>query len=244
MGKDIRLFFRDNTQWSQLLLLGGLVVVYLYNFTALPFDMSPIRVNFLQNGLAFLNMGLAGFVVSAVSARFVFPAVSGEGRSYWIVQSSPVSLKRLLWGKHLLFVFPLLILSELLVILTNLLLEVAPFIMALSIVTMILLVPGIVSLGIGLGARYPDFKAENTAKAATGFGGLVFMTLSALFVAVVILLETTPVYQLFSARIRGTEISMSTWFFMGLSFFLALTLSIFVTWQPMKSGHRQLEGYE
>ena len=244
MGKDIRLFFRDNTQWSQLLLLGGLVVVYLYNFTALPFDMSPIRVNFLQNGLAFLNMGLAGFVVSAVSARFVFPAVSGEGRSYWIVQSSPVSLKRLLWGKHLLFVFPLLILSELLVILTNLLLEVAPFIMALSIVTMILLVPGIVSLGIGLGARYPDFKAENTAKAATGFGGLVFMTLSALFVAAVILLETTPVYQLFSARIRGTEISMSTWFFMGLSFFLALTLSIFVTLRAMKSGHRQLEGYE
>ncbi|MEJ2024555.1 MAG: hypothetical protein P8Y00_06010 [Deltaproteobacteria bacterium] len=153
-------------------------------------------------------------------------------------------MKRLLWGKHLLFVFPLLILAELLVILTNLLLEVAPFIMALTVGTMVLLVPGIVSLGIGLGARYPDFKAENTAKVATGLGGVVFMTLSALFVAGVILLETTPVYQLFSARIRGTEISMSTWFFMGLSFFLALTLSIFVTWRPMKSGHRQLEGYE
>ena len=32
MDKDMRNFFRDNTQWSQMLLLGALVVVYLYNF--------------------------------------------------------------------------------------------------------------------------------------------------------------------------------------------------------------------
>ena len=36
MAKDIRTFFRDNTQWSQLLLLGALVVVYVYNFSVLP----------------------------------------------------------------------------------------------------------------------------------------------------------------------------------------------------------------
>jgi len=34
--KDIRLFFRDTTQWSQLILLAVLVVVYLFNVKALP----------------------------------------------------------------------------------------------------------------------------------------------------------------------------------------------------------------
>jgi len=33
--------------------------------------------------------------------------------------------------------------------------------MILSIVTIFFLVPGIVAMGIGLGAAYPDFKAEN-----------------------------------------------------------------------------------
>jgi len=244
IGKDIRAFFRDNTQWSQLLLLGGLVVVYLYNFTALPFDMIPIRLDFLQNELAFLNMGLAGFVVSAISARFVFPAVSAEGRAYWIIQSSPLPPKRLIWGKHLLFLLPMLVLAEALVVLTNVLLEVSSFTMVLSVVTMVFVVPGIVSLGVGLGARYPDFGSENIAKVATGFGGLVFMTVSALFVAAVILLEAGPVYWLFSAQVDGKEVSTLTWFLVALSFFLALALSVFVTYRSMKTGCRALEVYE
>ncbi|MBP1741353.1 MAG: hypothetical protein H6Q48_3646, partial [Deltaproteobacteria bacterium] len=47
IDKDLRSFFRDNTQWSQLLLLGALVVVYVYNFSVLPLDKSPIRIEFL-----------------------------------------------------------------------------------------------------------------------------------------------------------------------------------------------------
>jgi len=34
--KDIKLFFRDTTQWSQLILLAVLVVVYIFNIKALP----------------------------------------------------------------------------------------------------------------------------------------------------------------------------------------------------------------
>jgi ABC-2 type transport system permease protein len=244
MLKDIRAFFRDNTQWSQLLLLGALVVVYLYNFTALPLDKSPIRLDFLQNELAFLNMGLAGFVVSAVSARFVFPAISGEGYAYWIIQSSPLPLQRLLRAKYLFFLLPMVILAESLVVLTNVLLEVSPFIMVLSVSTMLLLVPGIVALGVGLGARYPDFRSENVAKAATGFGGLVFMIISALFVAAVIVLEAGPVYILFSAQVNGVKISPLTWFFVFCSFFLALVISGFVTGKSLKMGRRALENYE
>lgn len=244
MGKDVRAFFRDNAQWSQLLLLGGLVIVYLYNFTALPLDMSPIRLDFLQNELAFLNMGLAGFVVSAVSARFVFPAVSAEGRAYWIIQCSPLPPKRLIWGKYLFFLLPMIILAEVLVIFTNMLLEVSSFTMVLSVLTMLFVVPGIVSLGVGLGARYPDFGSENIAKVATGFGGLLFMTLSALFVAIVILLEAGPVYWLFSMQMDGKDVPLLTWFLVASSFFLAVVISVSVTYRSMKTGWRALEDYE
>jgi len=42
--------------------------------------------------------------------------------------------------------------------------------MVLSTVDIFLLVPGVVSMGIGFGAAYPDFKAENPAQTATSFG--------------------------------------------------------------------------
>ena len=149
MAKDVRTFFRDNTQWSQLLLLVALVVVYVYNFSVLPIDMSPIRFKFLQNELAFLNMGLAGFVLSAVSARFVFTAVSSEGEAYWVVRSSPMRLGRYLWGKFGFFLFPMILLAEVLIIVTNLLLDVTPFMMILCSVTMFFMVFGIVAIGVG-----------------------------------------------------------------------------------------------
>lgn len=109
IAKDIRTFFRDNSQWPQLLLLGALVMVYIYNFTVLPLDRSPIRLDFLQNELAFLNMGLAGFVLSAVAARFVYTAVSAEGQAYWVVRSSPITLNRYVWGKYVFFLLPMLV---------------------------------------------------------------------------------------------------------------------------------------
>ncbi|MEP7227450.1 MAG: hypothetical protein ABI785_08825, partial [Gemmatimonadales bacterium] len=63
--KDLRLFFRDNTQWSQLILLAVLLMVYLFNIKSLPL-YSGERVPFrLVTLISFLNLGLAGFVLAA-----------------------------------------------------------------------------------------------------------------------------------------------------------------------------------
>ena len=244
MEKDIRNFFRDNTQWSQLLLLGALVVVYIYNFSVLPLEKSPIRVEFLQNVLAFLNMGLAGFVLSAVSVRFIFPAISSEGNAFWIIQTSPMNIKRLLWGKFAIYIIPMLILGETLIIVTNRLLHVSPFMMALSSITMFLSVFGIVSLGIGFGALYPRFKYENISQVATGFGGLMYMIVSVFFMAVIIVLEAGPVHLLFMADLRGTTLTLFHWLLIILAFSLVIIISGITIYKPMKMGISALSRYE
>jgi ABC-2 type transport system permease protein len=104
-------------------------------------------------------MGLAGFVLAAVSARFVFTAISAEGEAYWIVRSSPLRLKRYLWGKYFSFLLPMLVLAEVLITLTNHLLGVSRFMMLLSSGTIFFVVFGIVALGIGYGALYPNFTS-------------------------------------------------------------------------------------
>jgi ABC-2 type transport system permease protein len=113
---------RDTTQWSQLFLLLALIVVYLYNFKVLPLGtFADARRNFCASWFPFANLALAGFVLSAVAVRFAFPAVSLEGRAFWILQSAPVSLRALVWSKFWLVFVPLLLLGELLIFSSNLL---------------------------------------------------------------------------------------------------------------------------
>jgi len=244
MEKDIRHFFRDNTQWSQLILLAALVVVYLYNFSVLPLERSPIRLEFLQDVISFLNLGLAGFVLSAISVRFIFPAISSEGKSFWIIQSSPLSMERLLWGKFFIYIIPMLLLGEILIIVTNYLLNVTAFIMLLSSVTMFLEVFAIVAMGIGFGAIYPNFKYENIAQVPTGFGGLMYMIFSAIFIAVIIILEAGPVYILFMADLRGARIMWFQWFLIIVSFIMVLFIIAFTIYKSMNIGLRALNRYE
>jgi len=244
MAKDLRIFFRDNTQWSQLLLLAALVLVYVYNFSVLPLDMSPVKLSFLQNELAFLNMGLAGFVLSAVSARFVFTAVSAEGEAYWIIRSSPVRLKRYLWGKFVFFLLPMIILAEVLIVVTNLFLDVTPFMMILSSTTMFFMVFGVVAIGVGLGAMYPKFIYQNIAQVSTGFGGVLYMIISSLFIAAVIVLEAWPVYVLFMSDFNGTQVPMAQCFIIVISFFLVFVINILAIFIPMKAGLKALQRFE
>lgn len=244
IAKDVRTFFRDNSQWSQLLLLGALVVVYLYNFSVLPLERSPIKSVYLQNALSFLNIGLAGFVISALSARFIFPAISSEGSAIWIILSSPLSARRFLWSKYFAYLIPMVVLAELLIIYTNYLLKVTPFMMVFSSVTIFFLVFGIVALGVGLGAVYPNFKHENIAQVATSFGGMIYMITSSVFIAAVIVLEAGPVYTILSAQFRGDGITYLQWLWIVSSFVAVVILLMVAVRKPMAAGLKSLRSYE
>lgn len=238
--KEVKTFFRDQTQWSQIFLVVALIVIYLYNFSVLPLDKSAIKMEYLQNLLSFLNMGLAAFVLAAVSARFVFPAVSLEGDAFWIVKSSPVSIRTFLWIKFFVYFFPLLLLSEMLIVSTNILLHVTPFIMLISTLTICVMVPGIVAMGIGLGAIYPDFRSENPLQSVTSFGGLIYMTLCIGFIGVVVVLEAGPVYNVFMTGIRGAHLTLFQWVWLGGSFFLVFIICLATVLIPMRMGEKKI----
>jgi ABC-2 type transport system permease protein len=238
--KEIKSFFRDQTQWSQIFLIGGLVLIYIFNFKALPLEKAPIKTVYLQNLLSFLNVGLASFVLIAVAGRFVYPAISNENEAFWIVRSSPISLRRFLWVKFFIYLLPLLILTEILIVATNIFLNVTPFMMFLSTITIFFMVPGVVAIGIGFGAAYPNFKSENPAQSVTSFGGLLFMILCATFVGGIVLLEAGPVYNLFMAGFHQRTLSTLEWVWIVGSFLLSMVICVLALILPMRFGERRL----
>jgi ABC-2 type transport system permease protein len=240
IDKELKTFWRDQTQWSQIFLIMALVVIYVYNFKVLPLEKSPMPTFYLQNLLAFLNMGLALFVLTAVTARFAFPAICSEREAFWIIKTAPLAMRSFLWIKFTIYFLPLLVLTEGLIVVTNTLLRVAPFMMGLSVLTVFAMVPGIVAMGIGFGALNPNFRTENPAQAVTGFDGLLFMVFCAAFIGVVLALEAGPVYRFLMAQLYDRPLS-TRWFLRAwTSGLLVLLLCVAAAFVAMAIGRKRL----
>lgn len=208
--KDLRIFFRDTTQWSQLILLVVLLLVYIFNIRALPL-FSGERVPFsLVTLVVFLNQGLAGFVLAAIAARFIFPSFSLEGRQLWLLQSSPLDLKTLLWSKYWIGTFPLLGLAVGITWITNTMLQATPFMMAVSLGTTVLFTIATGAMALALGIHYPQFETENAAQIPTSFGGLLFMMVSVSLLGVLIAVEAGPVSVYLRAQQAGEPFRLTT----------------------------------
>jgi ABC-2 type transport system permease protein len=240
--KDIKLFFRDTTQWSQLILLAVLVVIYLFNIRALPLFTGEQVPFFFVTLVSFLNLGLAGFVLASIAARFIFPAVSLEGRQMWLLRSSPLDLRALLWSKYWTGTIPLLVLALIITVFTNVLLRATGFMMVVSVGSILLLTLAIAALALGFGALYPQFDTENAAQIPTSFGGLVFMMTTIALLAVVIVLEAGPVYAYLQATRAGEDIRPTLGLvlpFAGVVLVCALATAI-----PLRVGLRRMEEFE
>jgi ABC-2 type transport system permease protein len=240
--KDVKLFFRDTTQWSQLILLAVLVLVYLFNIKTLPLHRGEAVGFFYVTLVSFLNLGLAGFVLAAIAARFIFPAVSLEGRHMWLLRSSPLDLRALLWSKYWVGTIPLLVLALVLTGLTNVLLQVRPFMMVMELVTICALTFAIAALALGFGALYPQFETENAAQIPTSFGGLVFMMATIGLLGLVIFVLWQAVYQYVRSVYQGQPVvvdaGMIGWFT------LAAAVCAAATAVPLWIGLRRIERFE
>ena len=240
--KDVKLFFRDTTQWSQLILLAVLVVVYLFNIKALPLHRGEQVGFFYVTLVSFLNLGLAGFVLAAIAARFIFPAVSLEGRHMWLLRSSPLELKTLLWSKYWVGTVPLLVLALLLTGLTNVLLQVRAFMMVVGMLTIGGLTFAIAALALGFGALYPQFETENAAQIPTSFGGLVYMMATIALLGAVLRALWTAVYAYVRAVYEGQPVVVDAW--MISWFAVAAALCAAATVLPLWVGLRRMERFE
>jgi ABC-2 type transport system permease protein len=244
--KDLRVFFRDSTQWSQLILLGVLVPVMLINVQMLPLDQGGAGgpgKNMLVTVILFAAQGLTGFVIAGTAERLVFPAVSLEGRLLWLLRSCPLDTKAMLRSKYLVGVVPLLVIALALTLTTSKLLHASQFMTIVALATVIVYTLAVGGLALGMGALFPQFETENAAQIATSFGGLVFMLIAVALLAAVTVLEAWPVLEEVRARNDGamqTVVSTGGW----IAFAIAALLCLVAGTVPLYFARRRLEALE
>ncbi len=237
LAKEARVFFRDPNQWLQLLLLGALAAVYMLNFYYLK------AANFSWYVLYTVNHVLLGLVLAGIAVRFVFPSVSLEGRAWWVIGTSPISMGEFLHAKLLVHLVPMCMLAACLAAASCAMIGVPLFFGTMSVALMLMVSWGISCLAIGIGAIWPRFKVENPAKIPTGTGGISYMILSLGYVMLQLLASVYPgmVFAQWPKRLQN-PIGRPGWFFGALAFMVFLQASS--TWLPMWLGRRRLEKYE
>jgi ABC-2 type transport system permease protein len=235
--KDRLALGRDARYWSQLILIGALIAVYLFSIRQLPLDTPDIR-----SLVSFLNVGVAGFVMAAIGLRFTFPAISLEGNSYWLIKSAPISAAGVMREKLMVSLLPSLAIGLVLITVSNRLLGADLFIAALSTFTILVAALVITVMGIGFGAAFPDFNVENIHQLESSYGGFLYMACAMGYLSLLVAVEAWPVQMHFAERFgRAHPWDLRA---VGLSAALFLGLNAAALYIPWKAGLRNLERHE
>lgn len=190
LRRDALLFFRDPTQWGQLIILAALVVIYLFNVRYMPEGVAVFKV-----AVSFWNLATLGLIVSSVAGRFAFTAVGSEGKAYFASRALPLDVWSYLWAKYLFTAVPLSALSALTLYGSNLFLGVTGTALYYSVFLAVAASLALSALALCMGSAQPIFDARNPAKGVMSAWGLGYMFLSLTYVSAVLVFSARPVVQ-------------------------------------------------
>lgn len=249
VGKDIRTFWRDPSQWSQLVILFGLLVIYVANIRGLTRQLGVLE-NYLRQWptiLSFFNLGATSFVICILTTRFIYPMLSLEGKQYWVVGLAPFPKRKLIYEKYAICMSASVILAFILIALSNYMLRIKPALGVMGLVTISAMSCGLTSLAVGLGAIFPDFRQDNPARIANGLGGTINIVLSLFYIGGTIALELPPAFVMVHHLDMGAPLETALWitwqvtwpFILGI-----IALHAAVIYFPMRIGLRRWDNLE
>lgn len=229
--KDVRVFWRDTSQWGQSLLLFGLLAAYIINLKNFS---ARLNNSFWIHLIAYLNLGACSLNLATLTTRFVFPQFSLEGKRLWIVGMAPIGLNKVIQIKYTLATLVSLILTGALIVLSCHMLRM-PFGQMIYFTLVILVMSlSLNGLAMGLGVIYPNFKEDNPSKIVSGFGGTFCLVMSFLYIVGGIL----------CLAIGSPWAQHATLFKTSLAWAAFCLLSLLIGYLPYRIGIRRLRYLE
>lgn len=179
IAKDLRVFWRDTTQWGQTAMLFGLLSIYTVNLRHFSRQLdSPYWISMVS----YLNLGACALNLATITTRFIFPQFSLEGKRVWVVGLAPLGLVRVVLLKFWLGSASTLILTLSLILLSCSMLRLdggrtAFFAGAITLMSLTLN-----AVAVGMGALFPNFREQNPNKIVNGFGGTFCLVVSFVYI--------------------------------------------------------------
>jgi ABC-2 type transport system permease protein len=176
-ARELCSFGRDLTHTVQLAIFLTICILYFINFQNIS---APTRVGTwvlrawdLMAIFSFII--ISSLIILSICSRFVFPSVSLEGSSLWILQVAPVSPRSIIRAKYFTWAVPTGIVCAVLFASAGLALALEPLCILMLGLSACAITHGFVSLGIGMGAQFSRFDWEHPAELSASWGSLAFL---------------------------------------------------------------------
>jgi ABC-2 type transport system permease protein len=244
--KDVHVFWRDTSQWSQFAIFFGLLGLYVLNLRSVAHEgKNEAWACFVS----FLNLGASSMTLATLTTRFVFPQFSLEGKRLWMVGMVPYGLKRVLLEKFWLSSVCSATITVGLMLVSSWMLQVPQWLTLLFTSTVVAMSFALCGIAVGIGALFPNFgsgsaasrRDDNPARIVSGFGGTFCFVMSLIYIALVIGAEVWPMYSNFAAS--GFTNRGQPWGLM-LSWTFVSLFSLAATCVPMALALKKVESLE
>lgn len=210
LKKEYFQFFRESSQWIQLALMMVLVGVFALSVGGINLRL---RVTQIQTVGYLILYAFGGFLSCSLALRFVFPAISVEGNSFWTQLSAPLNLKKPYFLKFLLGFLLVLTPALFVAMFSNLpfmrMSERRPLLMYFGIYSAFWVSLTLVSLNLGLGGYFANYKEKNPIRVASSQGATLTFLMSLVYLIALVSIFIIPLFEYFELLFHFVPFDMS-----------------------------------
>ena len=211
LKKEYFQFFRESSQWIHLALMIVLVGVFAVSVGNLNLKL---RVTEIQTVGYLILYAFGGFLSCSLALRFLFPAISIEGKSFWTQLSAPLDLKKPYLIKFTIGFFIVLTLALLVTVFSNApfvrMSERRPILMYFGVYSAFWVSLTLVSLNLGLGGYFANFKEKNPIRIASSQGATLTFLMSLVYLMALVSIVIIPLTEYFQSLFQFLPFDIST----------------------------------
>lgn len=197
--RDFFMFIREPSQVIHFSVLFFLILLFMLSVSGIHYiGLGNI---FLQTGIFLAVLLFNLLLISTLSLRFIFPLISLEGESFWLIKSAPVNSALIIQKKYQFFGTIILIISFGLAYFSFYRFE---FIIELNTI-LITLVSAItiITINLGMGGLFSNFKEKNAIRLSSSQGASIAFLINIFYMLFIVSILFIPLSNYFLSRMIG-----------------------------------------
>jgi ABC-2 type transport system permease protein len=234
--KELKTFMRTPGQWSQLLIIAAIVIVFILNLKGIPIPHPSVK-----KLISYLNLGMAAFIVAGLNSRFTFTTMPMEHPGIVHIMASPFEKIKVYRFKLLFYAIPHILIGFILFFAGDIALKLDPFLRFTGILFLLPVLPALTIMSFYFSLKVDASVTLTPQHLVASRNGILYMIWSLVYVVAGMVYFVRPVflyyYSLYLSRPMPV-IEIATWFilFWLLNIILMIRLSrkSLTTWKQQE----------
>ncbi|MEN8223265.1 MAG: hypothetical protein ABFR36_08405 [Acidobacteriota bacterium] len=236
LKKEVKSFLRTPEQWSQLLVIGAIIIVFIMNMKIIPLPSGQIK-----NIIGYMNIGMAAFIITGLNSRFTFTSMPMENPGISHLFASPFNKMKILKFKVIFYLIPMFLISFGLFFAGEVILELDKITRLSGVLYLTPVVIFITLLAFYFSLQLKGSKQLSPQHLITTREGISFMLWSLVYIVLSLIFMIRPLFLYFYARFTGKVIPIGEISLWIAAFFLINFLLIYIYSRVLKKGWSEKE---